>query len=98
MEFGLTAEEIAEIKEVIASFPQVEEVTIFGSRAMGNYKPSSDIDLVIAGSDADFQVLLALSAALDDLEMLYRFDIQLLSSIKDQSVLDHIARNGKHFC
>jgi predicted nucleotidyltransferase len=97
MEFGLDNSDIKRIKEVFAGFPQVKQVIVFGSRAMGNYKPGSDIDLAIQGDAITFDVVLEIIDCLERLGMLYRFDLQNLSSIKDPAVQEHIKRVGKEF-
>ena len=76
MEYGLPASAIAEIRKVFYSSPLVDEVIVFGSRAMGNYKPGSDIDLAILGDNFTFDDLLALYMRIEKLELLYKFDLQ----------------------
>jgi len=94
MAFGLESEDIIKIKNVFAAIPAVEKAVIFGSRAMGNFKTGSDIDIAVSGN-LSFNDLLDLDEKLALLGLLYRFDIQNLSSIKDPDVLDHIKRTGK---
>jgi predicted nucleotidyltransferase len=36
---------------VLATFPEVEKVVVYGSRAKGNFKPGSDIDLTFSETD-----------------------------------------------
>lgn len=43
--FGLSDENILKIRNVFAKFAEVEKVIIYGSRAKGNYRYNSDIDL-----------------------------------------------------
>ena len=47
--FGLPPEAYNKIKNLLNSFSEIEKVKIFGSRAKGNYKTSSDIDMVLFG-------------------------------------------------
>jgi len=47
MNTGLSAKDLSIIKTTIASFEGVESATLFGSRAKGNYKIGSDIDIAI---------------------------------------------------
>jgi len=42
---------IRKIRAVLAEFPQVEKAVLYGSRAKGNYKNGSDIDLTLCGAD-----------------------------------------------
>ncbi len=46
---GLTSKLISGIKRVFSKYQQIDEVLIYGSRAMGNFKPASDIDLTLEG-------------------------------------------------
>ena len=50
MNHGLSKRDLDEISEILKSFPEIEEAVLFGSRAKGNYKPGSDIDIAIKGS------------------------------------------------
>jgi predicted nucleotidyltransferase len=47
---GLTPAQLSRIKEILAHFAvHLDWVALFGSRASGAYRPSSDIDLVLYG-------------------------------------------------
>ena len=47
--FGLSERVMTLIVQQLKRFPQIEKAIIFGSRAMGNFKPGSDIDLALMG-------------------------------------------------
>ena len=47
--FGLLKRDIDYIITCISKLKEVEKVVVFGSRAMGNYKKGSDVDLVVMG-------------------------------------------------
>jgi len=95
MKFGLDENSIEEIRTVLSRFPEIEKVLIYGSRAMGNYRPGSDIDLAIVGSDLTHKDLLTIGASLDDLGMLYTFDVLLHDQLTNQDLKNHIDRVGK---
>ena len=99
MDYGLSSADIKRIKGVFAANPKVHEVILFGSRAMGNYKAGSDIDLaVVPGTGKlEFNDILELNMALEELGLLYQFDLQNYKEIKDPDVIDHIHRVGKIF-
>ena len=98
MRFGLKEETIAKICSVFEKFPQVEKVILYGSRAMGNYKNGSDIDItLIGGDDLTLQVLFKIIDEIDDLMLPYSFDISLYKHINDKDVIDHIQRVGQIF-
>ena len=62
--FGLSEKTIEIIKKLLSNYPQIKEVKIFGSRAKGNYKPSSDIDLALFGN-IDDKLLRHIASELD---------------------------------
>ncbi len=95
MKYGLSPNVIKQITEVISQFPQVEETIIYGSRAKGNYKPSSDVDLTLKGTDLTLQQLNKVAIMLDDLLLPQKFDISIYQHISNPDLLDHIARVGQ---
>lgn len=86
-----------QILQVLANFTDIEQVILYGSRAMGREKPGSDIDLVIVGEDFSHLQLLQLLTALDELLLPYSFDISRLQDINNADLLAHIQRVGKIF-
>lgn len=92
---GLTKEEIAGIQAVFSKYQQVEKVLIYGSRAKGNFKPASDIDLVLTGNNIDLSLQTKIEFDLDDLMLPYKFDISIYDKITNPEFLDHINRVGK---
>ncbi len=94
--FGLKQKHIDAINQCFAQYPQIQQVIIYGSRAKGNYKNGSDIDLTIVG-DLDYNQLLKLENQLDDLLLPYKIDLSLRHEINHPELLDHIQRVGKLF-
>jgi uncharacterized protein len=97
MSFGLQDKNIAQIHGVFCQFPQIHEVLIYGSRAKGNYKPGSDIDLSLIGENINLLLLSKISVELDDLLLPYTFDISIFTDISNPDFLDHIKRVGTTF-
>lgn len=91
---GLRQNELDLICSVFPKYTEIIEVIVFGSRAKGNYRFNSDIDLAVKSLNNDLQVS-ALAQDLNELPLPYKFDIQSLSSIKNFLLLDHIKRVGK---
>jgi len=90
---GISQNALDKIKEILFSSQGVKEVILYGSRAKGNYKEGSDIDLTIKGSLV-FEDLVKLSAALDNLNLPWKIDLSLYSYITNEELLDHIDRIG----
>lgn len=95
--FGLKEDYISKINNTFAYFPEVEEVIIYGSRAKGNNKNGSDIDLVITKGDVDFTQFNKITEKLDDLLLPYQIDLSLYSLIDNPDLKEHIKRAGKIF-
>ena len=50
MEFGIRPGVLDEIRQLAETY-HIEKVILFGSRARGDYKRTSDIDLAVSGGD-----------------------------------------------
>ena len=93
--FGLKDSDILSIKNVLARYPEVKKAYIFGSRAKGNFKNGSDVDIAIIGEEIDFSHILQISAFLNEnTEMPYIFDVLDYDSITNKDLVAHIDRVG----
>ena len=96
--FGLKTETIEKIRAVLAGFEQIRTATLYGSRAIGNYQPGSDIDLTLTTfENLPASFLNRVATALDDLDLPYTFDVSLLAQIDNDNLRDHISRVGVEF-
>lgn len=50
MKYGLDDNYFDKLTSVFPRHPEVESVVLYGSRAKGNYKPFSDIDITLKGA------------------------------------------------
>ena len=94
---GLSAETVAQIREGLSRFPEVERAVLFGSRAKGTFRQGSDIDLALVGEGVDWRLLGRIEMALDDLMLPYSFSLIELSSVTNEEVAAHVRRVGKTF-
>jgi predicted nucleotidyltransferase len=95
--FGLKRTLIEQINRVIGAYPEIERVVLYGSRAKGNYKPSSDIDLALIGDQLTELRLLELETRLDDLLLPYKLDLCRFHTLQNPSLIEHINRVGQEF-
>lgn len=95
MNFGLSDNTISKLKHVLSRHSKIKEVLVYGSRAKGNYKEGSDIDLAIKGENFDYNDLVLLMQDLDELNLPYEIDIVNYSQIDNPDLIDHIDRVGK---
>jgi len=94
---GLTDETVAQIHEVLAHHPEVEKVVLYGSRAKGNFKPGSDVDLTLLGAGVTSKIGGQIQDELEDGPLPYTFDLSMLAQITQADLLDHIRRLGVVF-
>ncbi len=95
--FGLTLEIIENINAVFSQNQKVDKVLVFGSRAKGNYRDGSDIDIAIKGQDLDFSDILKITGRLDDLDLPYKIDLLDYDKISEPALTEHIDRVGIEF-
>jgi predicted nucleotidyltransferase len=97
MRFGLNEAVIQKMQAVFSRFPLIECVTLYGSRAKGNFKPGSDIDLTLHGDALTAKQLRDVAEALDDLLLPYTIDLAIHDQLDDADLLAHIDRVGQAF-
>jgi len=97
MQYGLAEECIEKIHGVFERYEEIDEAVLYGSRAKGNFKSGSDIDLTLKGKGLNLTLLNKISLELDDLMLPYIFDLSLYHQIKHKDLIDHIQRVGKVF-
>lgn len=95
MLYGLTEKTVDQIKNILSHYQQIDEVILYGSRAMGNFKRGSDIDLTIKGENLNISILNNIDLELDDLLLPYTFDLSIFNHIDNPDLVDHINRVGK---
>ena len=74
----------------------MQRAVLYGSRAMGNYRPGSDIDLTLEG-DLHLQDINRLLLEIDDLLLPYQVDLSAFQDIDNPALVDHIRRVGVEF-
>jgi len=96
MDFGLIQSDLEYIIKKVMCFPEIEKAVVFGSRAKGNYKPGSDIDIAIYGKNITFDILAKLHSLLEDESpMPYQFDVVDFTHSNHEELKEHIERMGK---
>ena len=93
--FGLETMEMDKIIMSIASIDGVDKAVIYGSRAKGNYKPFSDVDISLVGKSLSYSDLLRLHSIIDDLLLPYEIDLNIFDLIQNENLKEHILRCGR---
>ena len=97
MNHGLPAATVAKIHGVLSRHAEVERAILYGSRAKGNCKPGSDIDLTLTGRGLDERIRGQIDEELDDLLLPYEFDLSIFSELAHAELIAHIRRVGVVF-
>jgi len=93
--FGLKDSDILTIKHVLEHYSQIRKAYIFGSRAKGNYKNGSDIDIAIQGDSLSYHIVLNISKYLNEETLMpYYFDVLDYDSILNKELTKHIDNLG----
>ena len=79
---------LGKLTQVFATYPDLESVTLFGSRAAGSATPRSDIDLATRGI-RDRRTLGRLALDLEDLDVPQKIDAKALENISYTPLVRH---------
>lgn len=92
--FGLSPATLDKLNSVFVRHGAIERVLIYGSRAKGNYRPGSDIDLTIKGEEIPYAEFMQIEDQIDDLMLPYSVDLSQYRRIENAELIAHIDRVG----
>jgi len=92
--YGLPVAAVAQIVAVLKGYPEILSVTVFGSRAKGNWRPGSGLDLCLDAPLLMMTRRLELENRLDDLLLPWKIDLVVKSEVDNAALLEHVARVG----
>ena len=96
--FGLDNKIIEDIIKILKKYKEVENAKIFGSRARGNYRKSSDIDIALFGDKLTSSINTKIYFEIDDLYLPYKIDLINFNSIGlENKIRESILREGVEF-
>jgi predicted nucleotidyltransferase len=93
MKFGLQENNIESITAIFKKYPLIDSAVLYGSRAKGNFRANSDIDLTLKG-ELDLTALMKIETELDDLLLPYKIDLSIFHKLQNQGLIEHINRVG----
>lgn len=82
------------IIDTLSANERVEQVVLFGSRAMGSFAMTSDIDLALFGDQLTRSDLAKLTSAMKQLSVPQQVDLVLYHGIQNEKLLEHIQKHG----
>jgi predicted nucleotidyltransferase len=95
--FGLKEITIHKINSIFIKYSAIEKAILYGSRAKGNYKNGSDIDITLIGDSLTYKLISDIENDLDELYLPYTFDLSIYKFLENDKLTNHIDRVGKVF-
>ena len=92
--YGLSDKEFDEMTAIFSKCKNLEKVILYGSRAKGNYKKFSDVDITLEGDNLTLADLFQIQDLLYESDLPYMYDVSIFSSITNPDLIDHIRRRG----
>ena len=93
--FGLSDKTLETVRSILASCPEIEKALVYGSRALGNYRTGSDIDITLIGAQLNTDMLFKLVRLFDESNLPYMVDLSIMENIYNPNLRDHIERVGQ---
>jgi predicted nucleotidyltransferase len=94
-DFGIAPTTLRRLYESFEAAPGLQRVWIFGSRARGDARPDSDIDLATEGPGWTFADHASLCSRIESLNLLYHVDCVWLQGLHDQTFRATIDRDRR---
>ncbi len=82
------------IRLMTKKYPDIYKIILFGSRARGDFRENSDIDLAIFSTDSSNLVVANFIDDIENLSTLYKFDIIFIDSNVNEKLIDSIKKDG----
>jgi predicted nucleotidyltransferase len=93
--FGLRDSDINYIVQLMKENPQVDQAILFGSRAMGNFKQGSDVDIALIGDGIDLNTVAHIRYLLEEESpMPYLFDVFDYTHSNHDELKKHVQEFG----
>ena len=92
--FGLNEQTYLKIKNILNKFKY--KFLIFGSRARGDYRKQSDIDIAVLEPVSDKEKI-KIKEELDKLNIIYFIDIVFADECSKKELVDSIKKEGVEF-
>ena len=95
MKYGLSEKQLQETLSIIASFTEIEEAVLFGSRAIDTYKEAADVDIALKGERLTASLVAKLKFHFEeDTYLPFTFDFVVYPTITNEALKKHIDTKG----
>ena len=95
MAFGIREKDLKTIQDILSGMEFVQEVKVFGSRALNQFRRNSDLDLAVTAPDATAEQWQNLREALEEAPIVFDVDLLRMNDTTPQSLRAKISREGR---
>lgn len=93
--FGLDEKTIENIVNILKKYSEVQSAVIFGSRARGDYREGSDIDIALFGDNLTHSINTKIFYETEELYLPYKIDLINFNTLSNEEKLkDNILKEG----
>ncbi|BAH06870.1 nucleotidyltransferase family protein [Clostridium kluyveri] len=83
-----------ELEVIFSRYTEVKKVLLFGSRARGDNRHNSDIDLCIFGEGVTHLILAKINMDINELDTCLSFDILSINELSKEELIKNILKEG----
>ena len=83
-----------QIKKCAGNYPNIYKIVLFGSRARGDYRANSDIDLAIFSKNSSNLEVANFTNDIEELDTLFKFDIIFVTPDTDRFLIENLKKEG----
>lgn len=96
MKYGLSDKTLSTLNDIFQKYSGIKQVILYGSRAKGNYRNGSDIDITLKTDSSFSRIdLLRIGNDFDDSDLPYFVDVSIYDKLSNTDLKNHIDRLGK---
>ena len=92
--FGFSQNTLEQIINTLKKYPELESAVIFGSRAKGNFREGSDIDIAVFSKTLSDSSFAKICSDLEELPLLFKIDCVHVEKLSRQALIDKIRSEG----
>lgn len=92
--FGVSEKLFSDIINTLSFCKNITRAVIFGSRARGDYKYNSDIDICVYGDNLYEKEISILELNLNELDTPLSFDVVNFTKLSNQELISNIMKQG----
>ncbi|MBW9146556.1 nucleotidyltransferase domain-containing protein [Clostridium sp. CM028] len=85
---------VVKLKEIFEKYKEIEKVILFGSRARGDNKYNSDIDICIVGAGMMHLTLANINMDISEINTPLSFDILSFNELNKEELIKNILKEG----